>query len=90
MENILRPVSGICEKRLLASSFLSLRLSVSVVGLSVSFHPSIHPSAWNSSALTGQVVMEFENVFLNEARKCLLSFGVESFVFQVAIQKFKD
>jgi len=24
------------------------------------------------------------------ARKCLLSFGAESFVFQVAIQKFKD
>jgi len=23
-------------------------------------------------------------------RKCLLSFGAESFVFQVAIQKFKD
>jgi len=25
-----------------------------------------------------------------EVRKCLLSFGVESFVFQVAIQKLKD
>ena len=25
-----------------------------------------------------------------EVRKCLLSFGAESFVFQVAIQKFKD
>ena len=25
-----------------------------------------------------------------EARKCLLSFGAEPFVFQVAIQKFKD
>jgi len=25
-----------------------------------------------------------------EARKWLLSFGAESFVFQVAIQKFKD
>jgi len=25
-----------------------------------------------------------------EFRKCLLSFGAESFVFQVAIQKFKD
>jgi len=26
----------------------------------------------------------------NEVRKCLLSFGEESFVFQLAIQKFKD
>jgi hypothetical protein len=26
----------------------------------------------------------------NEARKCLLSFGAESFVFQVAILKYKD
>jgi len=26
----------------------------------------------------------------NFFRKCLLSFGAESFVFQVAIQKFKD
>jgi hypothetical protein len=26
----------------------------------------------------------------NEVRKCLLSFDAESFVFQVAIQKFKD
>ena len=25
-----------------------------------------------------------------EVRKCLLSFGAEAFVFQVAIQKFKD
>jgi hypothetical protein len=25
-----------------------------------------------------------------EVRKCLLSFGAESFVFQDAIQKFKD
>ena len=25
-----------------------------------------------------------------EVRKCLLSFGAEPFVFQVAIQKFKD
>jgi len=25
-----------------------------------------------------------------EVRKCLLSFGAESFIFQVAIQKFKD
>jgi len=25
-----------------------------------------------------------------EARKCLLTFGAESFVFQVDIQKFKD
>ena len=25
-----------------------------------------------------------------EVRKCLLSFGAESFVFQVAIQKLKD
>jgi len=25
-----------------------------------------------------------------EVRKCLLSFGAESFVFQVAIQKFKN
>jgi len=25
-----------------------------------------------------------------EVRKCFLSFGAESFVFQVAIQKFKD
>jgi len=25
-----------------------------------------------------------------EVRKCLLSFGAESFVFQAAIQKFKD
>jgi len=25
-----------------------------------------------------------------EVRECLLSFGAESFVFQVAIQKFKD
>jgi len=25
-----------------------------------------------------------------EVRKCLLSFGAESFVFQVVIQKFKD
>jgi hypothetical protein len=25
-----------------------------------------------------------------EVRKCLLSFGAESFVFQVSIQKFKD
>jgi len=28
--------------------------------------------------------------FLNEVRKCLLSFGAEPFVFQFAIQKFKD
>jgi hypothetical protein len=26
----------------------------------------------------------------NQARQCLLSFGSESFVFQIAIQKFKD
>ena len=26
----------------------------------------------------------------NEVRECLLSFGAESFVFQFAIQKFKD
>jgi len=39
--------------------------------------------------------VEFENVdssicSLIEVRECLLSFGAESFVFQVAIQKFKD
>ena len=27
---------------------------------------------------------------LIEVRECLLSFGAKSFVFQVAIQKFKD
>jgi len=29
-------------------------------------------------------------VYVIEVRKCLLSFGAESFVFKVAIQKFKD
>jgi len=35
----------------------------------------------------------FSSIYIHrqiEVRKCLLSFGVESFVFQVAIQKFKD
>jgi len=27
---------------------------------------------------------------MSDVRKCLLSFGVESFVFQVGIKKFKD
>jgi hypothetical protein len=30
------------------------------------------------------------HVKLIEVRKCLLPFGAETFVFQVAIQKFKD
>jgi len=44
--------------------------------------------------------MEIHVIYINEfsrldiqyieVRKCLLSFGAESFVFQVAIQKFKD
>ena len=31
-----------------------------------------------------------QNSIPEEVRKCLLSFGAESFVFQVAIQKCKD
>jgi len=35
------------------------------------------------------IAEEFKSRF-KLVRKCLLSFGAESFVFQVAIQKFKD
>jgi len=31
-----------------------------------------------------------EEIRAIEVRKCLLSFGAESFIFRVAIQKFKD
>jgi len=34
------------------------------------------------------IVLGFTSVF--EVRECLLSFGAESFVFQFAIQKYKD
>jgi len=36
--------------------------------------------------------LTYQNYIAEEikSRKCLLSFGAESFVFQVAIQKFKD
>jgi len=43
-----------------------------------------------------QLVVRFNNTAIlfssgaNKVRKCLLSFGAESFVFQFAIHKFKD
>jgi len=40
--------------------------------------------------LTNQNSIPEEIKGQTEARKCLLSFGAEPFVFQVAIQKFKD
>jgi hypothetical protein len=39
------------------------------------------------TTLTNQNSIPEEQI---EVRKCLLSFGAESFVFQVGIQKFKD
>jgi len=40
----------------------------------------------------GNIRGKIKHLYLSkiEVRKCLLSFGAESFVFQVAIQKFKD
>ena len=42
------------------------------------------------TTLTNQKFYFQRNQEQIEVRKCLLSFGAESFVFQVAIQKFKD
>ena len=38
----------------------------------------------------GEKGIYIRSASLIEVRKCLLSFGAEPFLFQVAIQKFKD
>jgi len=42
------------------------------------------------TTLTNQKVYSGRNKGQTEVRKCFLSFGAESFVFQLAIQKYKD
>ena len=42
------------------------------------------------TTLTNQNSIPEEIIEQIEVRKCLLSFGAEPFVFQAAIQKFKD
>ncbi len=42
------------------------------------------------TTLTNQNYIQEEIKQQFEVRECLLSFGTESFVFQFAIQKFKD
>jgi len=49
--------------------------------------PHSLPNLAHCILLTNSIAEEIEEI---EVGKCLLSFGAESFVFQVAIQKFKD
>jgi len=42
------------------------------------------------TTLTDQNSIQEKNEQLNEFRECLLSYSAESFVFQFAIQKYKD
>jgi hypothetical protein len=43
--------------------------------------------AFDNVLVTNKNVRNYEQI---EVKECLLSFGAESFVFQIATQKFKD
>jgi len=45
---------------------------------------------YSGTTVTNQNPLQEEIKQQIEVRECLLSFGAESFVFQVAIQKYKD
>ena len=59
--------------------------------MNVCYFDTIHSGMYLIKIIRNNVQSYFGEIFaMLISRKCLLSFGAESFVFQAAIQKLKD